>query len=467
MNPRFGLLVDPGLGKTSDVLMALKIHKKAHGRVKALIFSPKKVMQLVWPAEVAKWSQFADFDWTILHGPAKEKRLHEEHELYFVNYEGTAWLLGVKAASAKSRKRVAIDARRIRDLGFTHIIFDELTKVKNYGSIRFKALKQAVPFIPHRWGLTGSPAANGLINLFGQIYILDDGVALGTYITHYRDRYFYQEVWDPYTWYLQKGADKKIYKRLAPITLRLDAEDYVKLPKLMEVDIPIELPGDVMKTYKKLERHLVADLANNQTIIAMSKGVAANKLRQLTGGAVYLDRDPETLLPRSRDKREWQELHTEKLEALSNLIEELQGKPLFVLYEYQHELERIQHQLGGGVPCLSGAKDKEIAMLEKAWNQNKIPVLLSQPQSVSHGLNLQGGHARHICWYTPTWDYELYDQLICRLRRRGNEAESVISYRLVASRTVDELVVQSLSAKDKCQETFFKGLQRLQRGYFK
>jgi SNF2 family DNA or RNA helicase len=455
-----GLFLDPGLGKTSIALAAIKFLKQRQLLNKVLLIAPLRVCHSVWPAEVAKWTDFAGLRLSLLHGPKKDDALKADADIYIINPEGLEWLLQlVKTRTMSGRTRVDFDMRRWKSFNFDTLVVDELTQFKHTQTVRFKALKLALSTFQRRWGLTGSPAPNGLLDLFGQCFVLDQGRSLSPYITHYRSKYFVQG-YDGFSWELRAGAEEEIYERIAPLVLRMAAEDYLEMPQLIENDIYVDLPEDAMATYQHLERDLIAQL-NRRVVVASNAASASMKCRQVANGGVYLDPEVKALLQQPKEKREWADLHTAKLDALEGLVEELQGSPLLVAYDFEHDLARLKARFGQGVPHIGGGvspvKSNEIG---KRWNAGKLPLLFGQPQSIAHGLNLQGS-GYHVCWHSLTWDYERYDQLIRRVWRQGNQAKRVFVHHLIARNTIDESILETVRAKRSGQNALFDALKRL------
>ena len=450
-----------GLGKTSAALGAIK-YLKARGVInKVLIIAPLRVCYRVWPVERDKWTDFHGLRVEVLHGKHKDTALARDADVYVINPEGLDWLLQTdKSGGTSKRKAVVVDARRFARLGFDTLILDELSKFKASNTYRFKAMKQVLPTFRRRWGLTGSPAPNGLLDLFGQCYMLDEGNALGRYITHYRSQFFYNPPHSQYEWKLLPGAEERIYARLAPLALRMAAEDYLELPELTQNIIYVDLPEDVMAAYGALEAALFTEL-NGAVVTAANAAVASGKCRQLASGGLYLDPADE-LEPVFRRKKDWTHAHNAKVDALEELVAELQGEPLLVAYDFKHDLERLRARFGKDVPVLGKGSAKQDAVLEAAWNAGQLPLLLGHPQSIGHGLNLQGA-CRHVCWHTLTWDYELYDQFIRRVYRQGNKAARVVVHHLIARDTVDEAVLAALRGKAKGQRALFDALKALQK----
>lgn len=461
------LFLDPGLGKTSITLAAIKmlIARKLVGKV--LIVAPLRVCYSVWPREVAKWEDFNHLRLEVLHGPDKEDALNRDADIYVINPEGLDWLLQTtktKTTSAKTGKvatKIEVDLRRFKKLGFDTLVIDELTKFKHATSGRFKALKLVHRTFGRRWGLTGSPASNGLLDLFGQCYMLDEGRALGPYITHYKDKYFNPVDKNGFVWAPREGAEAEIYERLSPLALRMAAEDYIDMPLLIENNIKLDMPASARAFYDRLEEDLIAKL-DDKTVVAANAAVASGKCRQVANGGIYLDPEVTAMgFKLVKSKREWANLHTEKVDALADLIEELQGEPLLVAYDFGHDLARLQEKLGKDVPYIGGGVSaKRSSELERLWNQGKLPFLLGHPQAMAHGLNLQEV-GRHVAWHSMTWDFELYDQFIRRVRRQGNKSKKVFVHHFMMRDTIDEIMLYSLKHKNKGQQALFTGLKEL------
>lgn len=425
-----GLLLDPGLGKTSICLSAIKL-LKARGLVgKVLIVAPLRPCYLVWPEELKKWDTFRDLTYTILHGKDKEANLKKEVDIYIINPDGLEWLL----------------VRDVKKLGFDMLIIDESTMLKRTNTKRFKLIKPTLPLFRRRYILTGSPTPNGYMDLFGQIYLLDLGHALGRFITSYRRDYFYQSGYGGYEWNLQPGAEARIQERVKPLVMRLAAEDYIKLPKLIVSDIYVELDDRARATYKMMEKELIA-LIRSEYVTAANVASAITKCRQLANGAIYMaDRSVE-------------EVHKAKLEAVTALVEELSGVPALIAYEFEHDKTRLIKALGKNTPYIGGGvTPRRTAELEAAWNRGDLPVLLGHPASMGHGLNLQNS-GNHVVWFAPTWNYEYYEQLIGRVRRQGARFNTVFVHRILVRGTVDEVVLATLQQKSVNETTLLAALK--------
>jgi SNF2 family DNA or RNA helicase len=456
------LFLDPGLGKTSIALAAVKVLKQQKLLNKVLLIAPLRVCYSVWPLEIQKWEDFHGLTISLLHGKNKQEALEAKADIYVINPEGLEWLMAAeKSKTLTGRNKVALDLKRWRKLGFDTLIVDELSKFRYPNTIRFKALKQVLHLFSRRWGLTGSPAANGLLGLFGQCFVLDEGRTLGRYLTHFRMKYFTPS-YDGFNWELREGADLEIYKQLKPLALRMAATDYLEMPDLIENNISVELPPKVRRIYDQLEDDLITKV-QNRVVVAANAASASTKCRQVANGGLYLDPEVRELVQLPKSQREWADLHTEKVDALADLIEELQGEPLLVAYDFEHDLVRLQERLGKDVPYIGGGVSaKRSAELERQWNNGELPVLLGHPQAMAHGLNLQEmGH--HVCWHSLTWDYELYDQFIRRVLRQGNKSKRVFVHHIIAKDTIDEVVLAAVKSKRRGQNALFAALQTRRR----
>lgn len=435
-NAGAGLFLEPGLGKTSTTLAALELFKQ-HNLGPALIVAPLRVCYSVWPREVEKWG--ADLKVEILHGAGKAAALARKADVYVINYDGLVWL-----ANQSSRPK------------FKVVVPDESTKVKNPRTQRYKALEIIVDEADRVIILTGTPAANNLQDVWAQVKLLDGGARLGQFIGKFRREYFVsipRRIGGGMVieeWYPTPTTAQQITSKISDICMYLKAEDHLDMPEKIDNRISVELPGPADDVYRMLERDLVADLGRD-TVSASQAAVLVNKLRQIVGGCVYADDSIQVL-------------HSEKIDALIDLIDEQAGQPLLVAVGFQHEADEIRRALkkelnidapylGGGI---SAKKSDDIAA---QWNAGKIPVLLAHPASVAHGLNLQaGGHA--VCWFTLTWSLEEYDQFNRRVYRQGQE-NTVVIHHILAKDTVDERVLDVLQGKDRTQRTLLNLLKEV------
>lgn len=455
-----GVFLDPGLRKTSITLGAIKILKREGLLHRALVIAPLRVCHSVWPKEVKKWKDFEHLRVETLHGPDKEAALRRDADIYLINPEGLPWLFGVQKQKVEGRKKATItyDLTRFKELDADTLVIDEISKFKHSNSERFQILRPLLTKFDRRWGLTGSPAPNGLLDLFGILYIIDLGRALGSYITHYRAAYFNPTGYGGYTWVPQQGAEDAIYERISPCVFRLADEDYIKLPQLIENIIKVELPPKARKIYDELEEEFLSEV-DGDIITAVNAGAASVKCRQVANGGLFLAQNVDEH-GRKASKREWLDLHTEKIDAVADLLEELNGSPAIVTYDFEHDLSRLLKAFGKDSAVIGGGVSaKKSDLIVDSWNRGELPWLFGHPAAMGHGLNMQDGNAQHIIWHSLTWDYELYDQLIRRLRRSGNKAERVFVHHIVAKDTVDEAVLLALRKKKRTQGALFEALR--------
>jgi SNF2 family DNA or RNA helicase len=428
-----GLFLDPGLGKTSIMYAAFKLLRAAYKiPIKMLVIAPLNPARSTWPNEQQKWSNFADIKVVVLHGPAKAALLQSDADVYVINPEGLGWLF---------------ESMKGADWWWDILCVDESTRFKHTDTTRFKTLKPRLEKFGRRYILTGSPAPNGLLDLFGQVFILDLGHALGRFITKYRSTYFDPTGFGGYTWVPREDTPQKIYAKLKPLVLRMSAKDLLELPELIFNRVEVELPPTARKQYDAMEELLLMELEEG-VITAANAAVASGKCRQIANGGIYVDKE---------GVREAVHLHEAKIDAVAELVESMQGTPTLVAYEFDHDRARLQKRFPG-VPYLGGGvTSKEFKRVEAAWNAGDIPVLLAQPQSVAHGLNLQGTHASIIS-HSLTWNLEDDEQLIRRIWRQGQK-ERVVVHRVVAKDTIDEAILQMLRRKDKTQTALLDALK--------
>lgn len=431
-----GLFWDPGLRKTSVTLAACDTFLRTKVARGVLVICPLRVAYGVWPREIEKWDEFKHLKCGVMHGTDKDKVFDSELDFYVINPEGIEWLFD------------RLSPLRPDEWPFDVLVVDESSKWRNMRGIRYKLLKPLLKFFRRRIILTGSPAPKNLLDVFGQVFIMDMGATLGPYFSNYRREFFHETGYGGYTWLPNEGAEAKIHKMLSPRILRFDEKDYLKLPKLTPRDVYVDLPPKARKIYNEMEDDL-RTMVESGKITAVNSGVANGKCRQIAGGAVYRTDD-------QTGEREWILIHDAKIEALVDRVEEYEGQGCMIVYEFQHELERISDALPKAVVG-SGASPKEALRIEDAWNRGEIDQLLVQPQSMGHGLNLQAGGRAQI-WYTPTYDYELWDQTIRRMYRSGRTKPMFVD-RLVARNTVDEVACAMVAKKGKKQGDFLDALR--------
>jgi hypothetical protein len=379
--------------------------------------------------EPKKWYQFQGLKIGIAHGPKRVEVLNDlSLDIVVINYDGIEWAAPLL----------------LRGHSFGVLLCDELTKLKSTTSKRYKMLKPCLDSFKFRWGLTGTPASNGLIDLFGQCYVLDSGATLGKYITHFRAKYFHQLPHDQFRYYINAEKSALLHERLKPLAMFVDPEEWLDLPPFMVIPLPVELPKAVLDQYDFLEEEFIMKLGDD-TVTASNAGVLTSKLRQLTGGALY---DTNRIVV---------DVHTAKIDRLSLLIDEMAGEPLLVAYQFSHEAERILKKYPDALVLRGGMTGTAVEKVVTQWNSGNAPLLLVQPSAAALGLNLQfGGSA--ICWFSLTYNLEEYIQLNKRLHRQG-QVQAVRCYLLLATKTIDHRVGKILEKKNITQDDLFAALK--------
>ena len=424
-----GFFLDPGMGKTSIMYAIFELLRRKGLVNRMLVLAPLRVCYSTWPAEAQKWDEFSHLKVGILHGPNKAAVLASDADVLVMNYEGLKWLTGRPEAFPEM------------------LVIDESSKLKHCNTQRFKKMKAMLGRFRRRYILTGSPAASGLLDLFGQVYCMDQGATFGPYITKFRAEYFNQTGYGGYEWKLKQGSDKLIYDKLAPRVMRLDAKDYLELPPLVEVDVVVELPPHIMKQYLQMENQLKLDLDAGR-VTAVNTAVASMKCRQIANGGIYTDASQGLFV----------HLHEAKTEAVVDLIDELEGQPALVAYDFAHDLDRLKAALPKDTPHIGGGvSPKRSQELVEAWNRGEIPVLLGHPQSMSHGLNMQEA-GRAVIWHSLCWSLEDRMQLIRRIWRQGQTGR-VFVYNIIAKGTVDEALMLAVKRKAKGEGALLNALR--------
>lgn len=441
-NEYCALFLDCGLGKTVTALTAIKELLDNCIISNALVIAPKKVTQVTWSGEIKNWEHLQGLTISVIDGTARQRReaMAAKADIYAVSRDNIVWLVlehgGVK-------------------LPYDMVVIDELSSFKNHASKRFRAMRKVRKFIPRVVGLTGTPAPNGLIDLFAQMYLIDEGQRLGKTVTEYRDRFFRPGKRNGdivYTYELkapQNETEQQISDLISDITISMTAEDYLKMPdKIMLYDY-VDLAPKVLAMYRDFEKEQILELINSDEPISSASAAAlSNKLQQFANGAIY---DAE---------RNVRDLHDEKLDKLEELVEAANGEPVLIAYSYKHDLERIMQKLKAYKP-VKLEKPEHIA----DWNAGKIPVLVTHPASAGHGLNLQkGGH--NIVWFGNTWSLELYQQFNARLYRQG-QGKPVIIHHIVTRGTIDEKIIKSLDGKRETQDGLMESIKELMEFYSK
>ena len=403
--------VGMGLGKTATTLMALNELFRDGAIRSALIVAPLRVAQMTWPNEIEKWDQFRWMEVEHL----KKTTPSGNAQIYLINYERLPELTNLDFCDV--------------------VIFDEITRAKNHNSRRIKPFRALLKPWHWRWGLTGTPRPNSILDLFAQIRLLDGGKRLGSAYSLFKERWCYPTDYMRYNWVPRPGAEEKIYSLIQDITLTLRSSDYLDIADTEVIDHFVKLPSKAEEIYKKLEKDFLARI-NSKDITAANAAVLVNKLLQVCGGAIYAE------------DRSTQVIHEEKILALRSLVATLR-EPVLVACQFVHEAQRICDVMSNAV------HSSEIkGNLEDEWNSGHIEVLVADPRSLGHGLNLQKG-GRIVIWYSPTWSRELYDQFNARVARKGQDRTPRV-YRLLVPETMDEVVVETLREKGDGQNAMMQ-----------
>lgn len=425
-HPVAAVLLDCGLGKTVTSLTAINdlmfdyfdIHR-------VLVICPLRVGN-VWANEIQHWEHLCLLQYSVAVGSESERllALKTQADIYIINRENVQWLI--------EKSGVSFD--------FDMVVVDELSSFKNYQSKRFKALMKARPKVKRMVGLTGTPSSNGLMDLFAEFKLLDMGARLGRFIGQYRNAYFSPDKRNGQIIYNYKplpNAEQQIYDKISGITISMKSTDHLKMPEMISTKYEVELSDSEKKKYEELKKDLILQLPDGE-ITAANAASLTGKLSQMANGAVYSD--DESIL----------EIHQRKLDALEDIIESANGKPVLVAYWFRHDLERIRKRFD--VRAIKTAKD--IA----DWNHGSIPIAVIHPASAGHGLNLQQGGSA-LVWFGITWSLELYQQTNARLWRQGQSAETVVITHIIAKDTIDERIIKALKTKDTSQSALIDAVK--------
>lgn len=416
-NPISAIFLEMGLGKSVITLTAIKRLIKANAIHKTLIIAPLRVARDTWPAEIEKWDHLKGLKYAVAIGTEKERKvaLTQPADIYLINRENTQWLI--------EQSNLPFD--------YDMVVIDELSSFKSHRSKRFIALMKARPEIKRIVGLTGTPSSNGLMDLWAEFKILDMGRRLGRFIGQYREIYFKPDKRNGAIIYSYKPlpfAEEAIYKKISDITVSMKSEDYLEMPEKINNELFVDLSNKERKIYETLKEDLVVSIKDKE-IDAVNAATLSNKLLQMASGSVY-DEDKNMV-----------HIHDRKLDALEDLIEAANGKPVLIAYWYKSDLKRIKDRFD-----IRELKTNEDF---KDWNQGNIPIALIHPASAGHGLNLQAGGSTLI-WFSHTWSLELYEQTNARLYRQGQK-ETVVIHHIICKGTIDEDVMKALENKNKTQ----------------
>ena len=430
-NPITAVLLDMGMGKTAITLMAIDYLMYEYFEiVKVLVICPLRVTR-TWRDEVDKWEQLSGYRLSIVTGSVaqRKKALEADADIYIINRENVPWLV--------EKSGVPFD--------FDMVVIDELSSFKNHQTARHKALMKVRPLIKRIVGLTGTPASQGLMDLFAEFKVLDFGQRLGRFVGQFRLNYFRPDKVNGnivYSYKLLPGAEERIYEKIQDITISMKAVDFLDMPELINTEYPVYLEEKEQKEYEALKKDLILSTPEHE-VTAANAASLVNKLSQMANGAVYTD------------EGEIVTFHDKKLDALEDIIESANGKPLLVAYWFKHDYTRIVERLEKiGVKHMKIDSDESITK----WNNKEIPVALIHPASAGHGLNLQKG-GNTMVWFGITWSLELYQQCVCRLYRQGQTEGTVTIIHLITQGTVDEKIMKALSQKDNTQAALIEAVK--------
>lgn len=419
------LMLDMGLGKTVITLTALwQLALDSFDVSKVLVIAPKRVAEDTWPKELAKWEHLTGLTSSLVLGSAAEREaaLQRKAFLYIINRENVAWLV------------------KNHYWDFDMVVIDELSSFKSNKAERFKAMKKVRPMVTRIVGLTGTPAPNTLLDLWPQMYLMDMGQRLGRFIGGFRDRFFLPDKRNReiiYSYKPREGAEDAIYALISDICISMKAADYLDMPERIDNRIEVSMSPKERKLYDDFQKDMVLSIGDEE-LDATNAAALSNKLLQMANGAVY--GEDKKVIP----------IHDRKLDALEDLVEAANGKPLLVAYWYKHDLQRIKARFKNA-RCIDTAKDID------DWNAGQIPLALIHPASAGHGLNLQDGGCT-IVWFGLTWSLELYQQLNARLWRQGQK-HTVVIHHIVTKGTHDEDVMRALENKDTRQSALIEAVR--------
>lgn len=431
-HPIAAVILGMGLGKTSITLTAIEQLMYDRFEVsKVLVVAPLRVARNTWSDEIHKWEHLKHLRYSIVLGTAsdRKKALAADADIYVINRENLQWLV--------EQSGVPFD--------FDMVVLDELSSFKNWNSKRFKAFMKVRPKVKRVIGLTGTPSSNGLMDLFAEFKCLDMGERLGRFISQYRVNYFVPDQMNGqivYSYKLRKGAEEQIYDKISDITISMKALDHLKMPELISNEYPVYMSEAEEELYSDMAEDLFLPLKGGE-VTAANAAALSGKLMQMANGAVYSDDGDEI------------QMHDQKLDALEDLIEAANGKPVMVAYWFKHDLARIMRRLfERKIPFEKLDSEESI----RKWNRGELPVALIHPASAGHGLNLQSG-GNMLIWFGLTWSLELYQQTVARLWRQGQSAETVVVQHIITAGTIDEQVMKALESKERTQSALINAVK--------
>ncbi len=432
-HPIAAVILEMGLGKTVCTLDAInQLMYDSFEVSKVLVIAPLRVAKVTWADEIKKWDNFSHLRYSIAVGSEKERleALKADADIYIINRENIQWLV--------EKSKIPFE--------FDMVVIDELSSFKNWNSKRFKSFMQVRPRVKRIVGLTGTPSPNGMMDLFAQFKCLDMGARLGRFITQYRNAYFVPDRMNGqivYSYALRPEAEEQIYDKISDITISMKALDYLQMPKLVETRYPVYMDEKEDAQYEQLKTDMILAYKEDDDITAANAAALSGKLCQMANGAVY------------SESGEAVHIHDRKLDALEDIIEAANGKPVLVAYWFKHDLERICKRLDAlKIEYARISSPESIEM----WNKGEFAVGLIHPAAAGHGLNLQSGGS-HIVWFGLTWSLELYQQTNARLWRQGQKNKTVVVQHIVTAGTIDEDILDALTSKDASQKRLINAVK--------
>lgn len=431
-HPVAALILGMGLGKSVITLTAIEhlMHDSFEVR-KVLVIAPLRVAASTWPDEIRKWDHLSSLTFSVAVGTRDERitALKRNADITIINRENIQWLV--------EESGVLFD--------YDMVVIDELSSFKNHRTKRFRSLMKARPKVKRIVGLTGTPAPNGLMDLWAEFRLLDGGKRLGRFIGQYRERWFLPDKRNQmvvFSYKPKEGAENEIYSAISDITVSMKAMERIRMPELIETEMKVSMSSAERKAYDSMKKDLVLSLPSG-AVTASNAASLSGKLMQLSSGAVYTGEESFT------------EIHRRKLDALEDAIESMNGKPLLIAYWFRHEKTRISGLLAHlGVTWSEISDEKSI----REWNGGKLQAAIIHPASAGHGLNLQS-EGSTLLWFTVPWSLELYQQTVARLWRQGQKSETTVVIHLITEGTIDERVLAALRRKDQTQEALLEAVK--------
>lgn len=458
------LWLQMGLGKTIITLTSIVDLMRAGKVQKTIIFGPLRVIESVWTTEAKKWEHTKHLKFSILRGDEQKRTraLFRNADIYLVNYELMNWL---------SETLIHYYISQNKEVPFQCVVYDEVSKLKNSNSLRMRGGKRdrkdrngnyhsikilgwhnLIEHFEYRYGLTGTPAGNGYLDLHGQYLAVDNGKRLGQYITHFRESYF-TTGYNGWSYNINDTSKKLIESKISDITKKMDAKDYLDLPSVKTTNIYIELPPKIEKAYKELEKEMFTELDQNTEIEVFNAASLSNKCLQFCNGNPYLN----------SETKEFKSIHDEKLKALEDILEEAGGSPVLCAYIFKSDAKRIMQYFKKYNPInLTEEPSKKTKSIIEKWKKSEIKLLIGHPASMGHGIDGLQDSGSIVVWFGLTWSFELYEQMNGRINRQG-QTKPVSIIRILAKNTVDNAVLDALNFKNTNQEGLKKALQNYKK----